>query len=244
MGLTVRSRAWGRCGLSPYIARGFTLIELLVVVAIIAVLVAILLPALASARERGKDVLCASNLAQVRLGLNMYMDDNHSTPYMTSEDGMHTSTGFGSLINSPSVTSWRPTLIPTYCASQKIFFCPLVSERYPDASNPNSTEAHNLAAYVLNLVSVPQSRLDNIDAGSVIPAWAAGGPHDRYMRPEFVPLAYEWSSVHRRDGAEGYVRVLFVDGSIRIVANATKAYGPCAWETSPGGNYILVYFRE
>jgi len=45
--------------------KGFTLIELLVVVAIIAVLVAVLLPALQSARKRGKSVLCQSNLKQL-----------------------------------------------------------------------------------------------------------------------------------------------------------------------------------
>jgi prepilin-type N-terminal cleavage/methylation domain-containing protein len=55
--------------------RGFTLIELLVVVAIIAVLVALLLPALVSVRENAKLVTCMSNLRQIRLGLQMYRDD-------------------------------------------------------------------------------------------------------------------------------------------------------------------------
>ena len=55
---------------------GFTLIELLVVVAIIAVLVAILLPAMSRARELAKDSVCASNLRQLGLGCRMYSDDH------------------------------------------------------------------------------------------------------------------------------------------------------------------------
>ncbi len=54
---------------------GFTLIELLVVVAIIAVLVAILLPALNTARERAKSVVCESNLRQVGIAIQFYTDD-------------------------------------------------------------------------------------------------------------------------------------------------------------------------
>jgi prepilin-type N-terminal cleavage/methylation domain-containing protein len=55
---------------------GFTLIELLVVVAIIAVLVAILLPALNAARENAKQVSCLSNLKQLGTAMAMYVSDH------------------------------------------------------------------------------------------------------------------------------------------------------------------------
>lgn len=104
----------------PFHASRFTLIELLVVIAIIAILAAILMPALSSARERGKSALCASNLKTLSTAMLHYADDfggwGRVLSSYDSNDQVHARYFFGPIHKGRLRHTLHPYIPIDYCA--------------------------------------------------------------------------------------------------------------------------------
>jgi prepilin-type N-terminal cleavage/methylation domain-containing protein len=113
-GLSIlRSRGW-------LLRQAFTLIELLVVIAIIAILAALLLPALARAKAKALTANCISNNRQIALAFTMWGDDNNDGKYPWSQ-------GPGKIGPDPLRTNWFAQ--QPYLRNPKVLTCPADKKR-------------------------------------------------------------------------------------------------------------------
>jgi prepilin-type N-terminal cleavage/methylation domain-containing protein/prepilin-type processing-associated H-X9-DG protein len=116
--------------------RAFTLIELLVVIAIIAILAAMLLPALASAKQRALRISCLNNEKQMGLGSQMFADEDDHHAYI------------GTMNYGDDDMNW---LYPTYISALKSFTCPSTkNEVRPDTAPIPANKAYNMTGSSLD----------------------------------------------------------------------------------------------
>ncbi len=133
---------------------GFTLIELLVVIAIIAILAAMLLPTLATAKEKGQRTQCVNNNKQLALAIHMYTTDNRDfLPYPNWNPPWYAGwlyTPVGSSVPVPSMTNWAAAFaggqLWQFLKNTSTYRCPL--------DRTNTTEfrlrGNKLSTYVMN----------------------------------------------------------------------------------------------
>jgi prepilin-type N-terminal cleavage/methylation domain-containing protein/prepilin-type processing-associated H-X9-DG protein len=166
---------------------GFTLLELLVVVALIALLAALLLPAVAKSKERGKSAACLSNLRQTGIALQLYVQDHDNRlPVMHN---------YSADTNLPPITNSLGTMdlvLSNYLGNVRVLRCP--SDRAVFESTGSSYWWNTL----VNGQDAERLSIFSFD-----------------FAPHHVPLVFDKEAFHSAAGNGRGVNYLYADGHIK-----------------------------
>jgi prepilin-type N-terminal cleavage/methylation domain-containing protein len=206
--------------------RAFTLIELLVVIGIIAILAALLLPALGQAKEKGRRTSCLANLKQVNLAIRLYADDcADSLPVLPAPNPYPNGVG-----------AYYKQLVKGYLGltgpaspSERIFICP--SDRILQTQVGHAFTSYTFDGYEVGPGAIPRitgKRLGDIKSPAkavLVGEWPAffGG---------------SWHPLVDRDYPEARNLLGFVDGHAsftEIYWDRVDGSDPCDYE--PPANY-------
>jgi prepilin-type N-terminal cleavage/methylation domain-containing protein/prepilin-type processing-associated H-X9-DG protein len=196
----------------------FTLIELLVVIAIIAVLAAMLLPALSKAQAKARSIACVSNLRQIGMSANYYIDDYNGYLLPHSYDGnpnWRTNLVDNLYISSPSAQLYYSTTLPSGC-----YNCPAASRESPPGYGWQKTHYGMLSAmgayyfttkperFFSRLEEIPTPHLvayfgdrgiDSMDSSfaRTYAQYVLASRHSRGINITYADLHVEWRSLDR-----------------------------------------------